>query len=99
MKYVYKVIIVLYLIVGVVPIFDALDKVVTQWFYLNILNTIALIFIFLRKNFFNKYFFNKSSILFFSLFIWSAITIFFSINPIESIVVLSQFFAIAIGFL
>ena len=99
MKYVYKVIIVLYLIVGVVPIFDALDKVVTQWFYLNILNTIALIFLYLRSNSLNKYIFNKSSILFFTLVIWSAITIFFSINSVESIVVLSQFFAIAIGFL
>lgn len=99
MKYVYKVIIVLYLIVGVVPIFDALDKVVTQWFYLNILNTIALIFLYLRSNSLNKYIFSKSSILFFSLVIWSAITIFFSINSVESIVVLSQFFAIAIGFL
>ena len=99
MKYVYKVIIVLYLIVGAVPIFDALDKVVTQWFYLNILNTIALIFLYLRSNSLNKYIFNKSSILFFSLVIWSAITIFFSINSVESIVVLSQFFAIAIGFL
>ena len=98
MKYVYKVIIVLYLIVGVVPIFDALDKVVTQWFYLNILNTIALIFLYLRSNSLNKYIFNKSSILFFTLVIWSAITIFFSINSVESIVVLSQFFAIAIGF-
>ena len=99
MKYVYKVIIVLYLIVGVVPIFDALDKVVTQWFYLNILNTIALIFLYLRSNSLNKYIFNKSSILFFTLVIWSTITIFFSINSVESIVVLSQFFAIAIGFL
>ena len=99
MKYIYKVIIVLYLIVGAVPIFDALDKVVTQWFYLNILNTIALIFLYLRSNSLNKYIFNKSSILFFSLVIWSAITIFFSINSVESIVVLSQFFAIAIGFL
>ncbi len=99
MKYVYKVIIVLYLIVGAVPIFDALDKVVTQWFYLNILNTVALIFLYLRSNSLNKYIFNKSSILFFSLVIWSAITIFFSINSVESIVVLSQFFAIAIGFL
>ena len=82
-----------------VPIFDALDKVVTQWFYLNILNTIALIFLYLRSNSLNKYIFNKSSILFFSLVIWSTITIFFSINSVESIVVLSQFFAIAIGFL
>ena len=99
MKYAYKVIIVLYLVVGAVPIFDALDKVVTQWLYLNILNTISLTFFYLRNDSLNKYIFNKPSILFFSLVVWSAITIIFSINPVESIVVLSQFFAIAIGFL
>ena len=99
MKYAYKVIIALYIIVGAVPIFDALDKVVTQWLYLNILNTISLIFFYLRNDSLNKYIFNKPSILFFSLVVWSAITIIFSINPVESIVVLSQFFAIAIGFL
>ena len=58
-----------------------------------------MIFLYLRSNSLNKYIFNKSSILFFTLVIWSAITIFFSINSVESIVVLSQFFAIAIGFL
>ena len=98
MKIIFKFFLVLYLIVGIVPNLEALDKVTTQWLYLNCLNTIALIFFFLKDFHLKKYLFNKSSILFFCLLVWSTITIFFSINAMESFVVLSQFFAMTIGF-
>ena len=98
MKIILKFFLVLYLIVGIVPNLEALDKVTTQWLYLNCLNTIALIFFFLKDFHLKKYLFNKSSILFFCLLVWSTITIFFSINAMESFVVLSQFFAMTIGF-
>ena len=47
---------------------EALDKVVTQWFYLNLLNTAALVF-FLIKNYPIKSFFLQQIICFvFQLF-------------------------------
>ncbi len=98
MKIPFKLFLVLYLFVGVVPNLEALDKVVTQWFYLNFLNTIALMFLVFREYPVRKFLSNRLSILFFCLLIWSALTALFSINAIESIVVLSQFFAIVIGF-
>jgi O-antigen ligase len=98
MKYLYKIIVVLYLIVGIVPNFESIDKVATQWLYLNTLNTICLAtFLFLKIDL-KKYFLNKSSQLFISLFLWSVLSIFFAINKVESIVVLSQYFSLTIGF-
>ena len=72
---------------------------ITQWLYLNFLNTILLLIFLLIKIPITKYFLNKTTILFFCLFIWSTITAFFAINSVESIVVLSQLFAIVLGFI
>lgn len=99
MKYLFKIILTLYLIVGLIPNFEAIDKVVTQWLYLNILNTIVLaVFLFLKIDL-KKYFLNKSSLLFFSFFIWSLLSLVFAINRVESVVVLSQYFSLTIGFI
>ena len=98
MKYLFKIILVLYLIVGTVPNIESIDKAATQWLYLNLLNTIVLaVFLFLRIDL-KKYFLNKSSLLFISLFSWSVLSLFFAINKVESIVVLSQYFSLTIGF-
>jgi len=99
MKYIYKLFLALYLIVGIVQNFGAIDKVVTQWFYLNLLNTIALLFIFVNQVPLKKILLNKSSILFISLFVWSSLTLFVSINQSESLVALSQLFALVLGFI
>lgn len=99
MKYIYKLFLALYLVVGIVPNFEAIDKVVTQWFYLNLLNTIALLFIFVNQVPLKKILLNKSSILFISLFVWSSLTLFVSINQSESLVALSQLFALVLGFI
>lgn len=99
MKLIFKIVLLLYLIVGIIPNLDALDRVVTQWLYLNILNTFVLFFLVIKGYPLKKYFLNKTSILFFALFIWSTISMFFAINRVESIVVLSQLFAIIIAFI
>ena len=99
MKILYKIIIVLYLIVGIVPTLGSIDKVITQWLYLNFFNTFLLLFFLINKIPTTKYFLNRTTVLFFCLFIWSSITAFFAINSVESIVVLSQLFAIVIGFI
>ena len=78
---------------------EAIDKVVTQWLYLNVLNTIILATLFTLKIDIKKYFLNKSSLLFTLLFLWSLLSIFFTINKVESLVVLSQLFALTISFI
>tara|TARA_B110000483_G_scaffold242407_1_gene328147 strand:+ start:614 stop:1882 length:1269 start_codon:yes stop_codon:yes gene_type:complete len=85
--------------VGIVPNMEAIDKVVTQWLYLNVLNTIVLATLFTLKIDIKKYFLNKSSLLFTLLFLWSLLSIFFTINKVESLVVLSQLFALTISFI
>ena len=75
MKYLFKIILVLYLFVGIVPNMEAIDKVVTQWLYLNVLNTIVLATLFTLKIDIKKYFLNKSSLLFTLLFLWSLLSI------------------------
>ena len=77
---------------------EALDKVVTQWFYLNLLNTAALVFLLIKNYPIKSFFYNRLSVLFFSYFVWSLISFFFAINKMESVVVLSQIFAIVIAF-
>lgn len=99
MKVLYKVIIVLYLIVGIIPTLKSIDKVITQWLFLNCLNTISFVLLVVKGYPLKKFFFDRTTILFFCLFIWSLVSLFFAINPIESIVVLSQIFAIVMGFL
>ena len=98
MSFLFKILLVLYLVVGIVPNFGALDKVVTQWMYLNILNTISFFLLIINRFPLKKYFLNKATILFFLLFIWATISLFFAINRIESVVVLSQLFSVLLGF-
>lgn len=98
MKYLYYIILTFYLIVGLVPNIEAIDKVATQWFYLNFLNTIVLLILLYLKIDLKKYFLNKSSLIFISLFVWSILSLFVSINKVESLVVLTQLFALTISF-
>ncbi len=99
MKNIYKFLLILYLIVGTIPNLESLDKVVTQWFYLNLLNTISLLFLILKDYPLKRFFYNRTTISFFCLFFWSTLSLFFAINKIESIVVLSQLFSMLIGFI
>ncbi len=67
-----KVLVLLYLIIGIVPRFEAVDPIGSQWFYFSIVNVISLIYIFANRDqiaVFNKqrqvYLFFGSYILFF----------------------------------
>ena len=99
MKYLFKIILVLYLIVGTVPNIESIDKVATQWLYFNSLNTIVLLIFLYLKIDLKKYFLNKSSLIFISLFVWSILSLFVSINKVESLVVLTQLFSLTISFI
>lgn len=98
MNLIYRINVILYLIVGMIPNLNALDKVSTQWLYLNVLNTISLSFYLYKDYSLKDVLKNRGTILFFSFFLWSAISLFFAINKIESLVVLSQILAIVIAF-
>ena len=98
MNLIFRINIILYLIVGTIPNLEAIDKVSTQWLYLNVLNTISLLFYLYKDYPLKDILKNRGTILFFSFFLWSLISLFFAINRIESIVVLSQILAIVIAF-
>ena len=87
------------MIVGTVPNIESIDKVATQWLYLNFLNTIVLLILLYLKIDLKKYFLNKSSLIFISLFVWSILSLFVSINKVESLVVLTQLFSLTISFI
>ena len=85
-----KIFLILYLIVGLVPLFDAADKYSPQLLYLQFLNSGFIIwFIFLFKKDQKKDFIKSlSSILFLFLllfFSWSFLSISVAINKIESL--------------
>jgi O-antigen ligase len=82
-----------------VPNIEAIDKVATQWLYFNSLNTIVLLILLYLKIDLKKYFLNKSSLIFISLFVWSILSLFVSINKVESLVVLTQLFSLTISFI
>lgn len=88
-----RVLLILYLIVGFIPNFEASDKSSTQVLYLSIVNLISVLFILINPNRL-KLFLNslKENLIFISLFlfsVWGLFTSFFSINQSESFRVLT----------
>ncbi|MFL2603707.1 MAG: O-antigen ligase family protein [Flavobacteriaceae bacterium] len=98
MNLIHKINIILYVLVGIIPNLESIDKVTTQWLYLNLLNTISLLFYLIIDYPLKNILKSKVSILFLCFFFWSTISMVFAINRIESLVVLSQILAIVIAF-
>ena len=85
-----KVFLLLYVFIGLVPIFDAADKSATQLLYLQIVNASFFVYFLLFLNKENKIAFVanlKSSlfILFLLFFCWSALSVIVAINKVESL--------------
>ena len=81
--------IILFTITGLVPNYGALDRIGTQWFYLSVINTLGLIYVFYSSRFdinFKTYLKFKPLFFFLIFTIWGLISYFYSINSIESIV-------------
>ena len=98
-KYIFPL---LYLFIGVTPYLDTADKIVPQTLFLNIINLSSIIsIIYFKKSLLDEL---KSSIknipfiLYFLFFIWSSITIIFSINISESLSVLTEIFTLMVTF-
>ena len=95
MKIIYFIFILFLLFVGFLPAFSSIDPVGSQWFYLSLVNFIIISFSFFSKNFTPhiKGFFKSSiSLSFLLLFLFSSLSIFFSINTSESLIELSRLF-------
>ena len=85
-----SILIILFLIVGFIPNFGAVDKIAPQWLYLSILNIISTIYLVYRRNeFFQRIYkaiFSTISILYILFFIWALLSYFYAINQIEVLV-------------
>ena len=79
----------LFIPIGLIPEYGALDRIATQWFYLSVLNICGLIYIFYdKKNKLNlkeslKY---KPLIFLFGFVVWGLISLTYSLNQTEVIV-------------
>ncbi len=97
-----SILIVLYLGIGFIPNLTAVDQIAPQWLYLNGLNLITLLYLYLNRIAF------KSSIKlllhtrFFGLYaifvFWSAISYFYAINSTEVLVNIARVGGVFIGF-
>ena len=89
-RYFECLLIILYLIVGFVPYFDAIDKIAPQYLYLSIVNSLAAIYILFTSK---KVVFKYASYVIASLFglvIWSFISLIHAINQAEVLIETSR---------
>ncbi len=93
-----KILFVLYLFTGFIPLFGAMDYDAPEWLYVSILNIVSLIFIVKNSTFFSAFSFGKKSKIFLLLFL-SFIAIGFlsiikAVNVSESLVHLSRLISV-----
>lgn len=97
------VFIFLYLLAEFVPQFKSIEVMGPQWLYLSVLNLIVIAYILSRYNTgfekaFEKISQNLVSKVFVGVFVLCGISIFFALNPIESLVVYSRLIITLIAF-
>ena len=84
------ILITLYLLVGFVPNFTAIDKVAPQFLYLSILNIITLIYLISTLGFFEvyRYTFKKNFVVFllFLFWAWGLLSLLHAINKSEVLI-------------
>lgn len=98
-----SIIVLLYLLAELVPQFNSIDVMGPQWLYLSILNLITIIYITINFNsgfnsIFQKISQNQLSLTFLAVFAFCGFSIFFAINPIESLVVYSRLIVTIVAF-
>ena len=90
----YKFSLALALAVGFIPNLGAIDKIAPQWFFLNSIGLIFLtVTLFNKQLDFSEIFKKKLFKILALLLIWIGSSYFYAINPIESLVVFSQYFS------
>ena len=95
-------ILLLYLLIGFVPNWQAVDKIAPQWLVMNLINVVSISYIaYNRKslshsiqNFFNA----RTTILYLFFIVWAAISYFYAINKTEQLVNISRQFNVFVMF-
>ena len=90
----------LYLIIGFVPNFGAVDRIASHWVYLNLISLFSIIF-FLRRSpkgiEHSEIYKNKPLFVFILFTLWTITSFFYSINLVESIISLIRLFSILLA--
>jgi O-antigen ligase/Flp pilus assembly protein TadD len=97
-------ILLLYLGVDLIPKLGSVEVMGPQWLYLSLMNLISTIYIFTSfqdklNSILQKLSINILSIIYLSVFVLCGLSIFFAINPVESLVVYTRFIITIIAFL
>ena len=81
---------ILYLSIGFIPNWGAVDKIAPQWLGMNILNGLVVLYIFFNRKYFlnalSKTLFSKLTLLYGFFILWAAGSFFYSINQTEQLV-------------
>ena len=87
---------ILYLCIGFIQNFEAVDKIAPQWLFMSILNMITGIFILRNKNILDRiipiHFKSWISRSYLFFIVWGALSIIYALNPTEVLVNLSRQF-------
>ncbi len=91
-----SIVFILYLCIGFIPNFEAIDKIAPQWLFMSILNIIVGVFILKNQNVYGSRIsihFKSVLTLFYSFFIfWGGVSFFYAINSTEVLVNVSRQF-------
>ena len=82
--------VILYLLVGFLPYFDAIDKIAPQFFYLSILNIISSVFVINKYDHLKFKYFSYPFISLLSFLIWSFCSYFYAVNQSEVLIETSR---------
>jgi O-antigen ligase len=76
--------IILYLLVEFIPVFQGIDVIGSQWFLLTILNIVVVVFVLVRKNYYQEtiknLFKSHSAIVYVLLIVWGLCSYFYAVN-------------------
>ena len=91
--------ILLYLVIGFIPNLGAVDRIATHWLYLNLISVLSIVFFIYKSNSKEglKISSNKPLMIFLIFFIWSILSLFYSINIAESLISLIRLFSVILA--
>ena len=85
----------LYLAVGFIPNFSAIDRIATHFIYINLINLFSIYYFYNKKakiDFIELVFTNKPLVLYILFWVWALLSILYSINVNESLISVSRLF-------
>ena len=96
-----SILIVLYILTGTLPNFNAIDILAPQWVYLCSLNILVAVYLLYNKNSFASFFsvLSKSSyFIFYAFFIlWAALSVNYAINKVETVINFPRYFNVFVA--